>query len=242
MVSLDNTLERIALSFTVKDIMVPMDKLTKAPDEKIAQELLDKSLEYDVIPIYKGDEIFKYLERGHNKANFIKVADTMSDATSILEVVDILLQRHFGFILSGNRVVGYLHFSDLNNALVKIPFYVMFEALEYALVQRIAELVDEDCLRSAMDPDRYTACVGKMERLRRKDADQAWTSLLHFSEIISVARNFKFIDLDDTEKDILASIRNRVDHATDPLIDDYSSIKKLAVAKRISLNLLDKLQ
>jgi hypothetical protein len=238
MVTLDNTLERIAMSFTVRDIMIQVDRLVKVPDEASAKQLSRDRAEFDVIPIYKNGEIVKYLEKGKTEARFVSVADTISDATSILDAVDILKHRRFGFVLGGNKVVGYLHFSDLNNSIVKIPFYVMFEALEYALVQKIQNLITDDNLGLILDPERHCSCTTKMKRLRKNNTDAAWTSLLYFSEILASARHFEKVSLEDQEISILANIRNRVDHATDPLIRDFSGIERLAQAKLLSLNLL----
>lgn len=240
MVTLYNTLERIALSFTVKDIMVPVDRLVKAPDELSAKQLLTERTEFDVIPIYKNGEIVKYLERGQTNARFVTVTDTISDGTSIFSVIDILHQRRFGFVLGGNRVVGYIHFSDLNNSVVKIPFYVMFEALEYALTQRIQSLITEELLSKVLDPDRCDRVKKQMEARKKTKSDFGWTSLLYFGEILSFARHIGVIQPTDDEISILSNIRNRVDHATDPLINNYSGIVRLVNAKRICLGLLER--
>jgi hypothetical protein len=238
MVSLDNTLERIALSFSVIDIMVPVDRLVKAPDESSAKYLLTDRTEFDVIPICKNGEIVKYLERGQTNARFVTVPDTISDGTSILRVIDILQQRRFGFVLGGNGVVGYIHFSDLNNSVVKLPFYVMFEALEYALTQRIQSLITEEILGKVLDPDRCDRVKKQMRSRQKTKSDFGWTSLLYFGEIISFARHLGVIKPTDEEISILVNIRNRVGHATDPLINNYNGIVRLVNAKRICLGLL----
>jgi hypothetical protein len=241
MVSLDNTLERIALSFTVKDIMVPVDRLIKAPDDLSAKHLLTERTEFDVIPIYKNGEIVRYLERGETHARFVTVSDTISGGTSIFSVIDILQKRRFGFVLGGNRVVGYIHFSDLNNSVIKIPFYVMFEALEYALTERIHSLITEEMLGKVLDPERCDRVKKQMRSRQKTKSDFGWTSLMYFGEIISFARHLGFIQPTDEEISILANIRNRVDHATDPLINNHNGIVRLANAKRICLGLLEAL-
>ena len=118
----EHTLARLAQTFTVQDIMVKLDDLVCATDVESAIRSLEENPTFDVIPIRRGDTLIQYLERGSKKSKYIGYKNIVSNSTSILEVVDFLINRKYYFILSGQTLSGYLHFSDLNNSIVKIPF------------------------------------------------------------------------------------------------------------------------
>ncbi len=88
--TLIDTLERLALTFTVRDIMVTKEELVSSQDEDEAQKLLDKYPDYDIIPIKKKGELVAYLERGSKQSKYILLHDVISDGTSILDLVDLL--------------------------------------------------------------------------------------------------------------------------------------------------------
>ncbi len=49
-------------------------------------------------------------------------------------------------MLVRNRIAGYVHYSDLNNDAVKLPFFILFENVEHHLVERLRPLINEDNL------------------------------------------------------------------------------------------------
>jgi len=56
--------------------------------------------------------------------------DLISDGTSLLDLVEILEDHKFSFVLRHREIAGYAHFSELNHHVVKLAFYVILEALE----------------------------------------------------------------------------------------------------------------
>jgi hypothetical protein len=65
--------------------------------------------------------------------------DLLSDGTGLLDLLDLLASRDFFFALSANRICGFIHFSDLNNVLVKLPLFVLLAAVERRLWRRVRE-------------------------------------------------------------------------------------------------------
>lgn len=222
------TLNRLSLTFTVKDIMTGMDQLVTAPDVEAARILLQREDSYDVIPIKKDGELKAYLERGKQKEKYIDLRELCSDATSILELVDILKSRHFIFILSGQRVAGYVHFSDLNKQIVRLPYYVLFEAVERRLKHEIGEKISEAIIRSAFKADKLQEIIDRMEKLRSNNVDLGWANILYFGEILQISKYFGLIQIRQADIQLLNKFRNRIAHSDGSLIRNYGEVPDLS--------------
>jgi hypothetical protein len=130
MPSHDETLTRLAREFVVRDIMIPASDLVCAAGTPAAVELLERYPDFDMIPLVAQDSLTAYLERAGSGPRPLRMSDLVSDATSILDIVAILTARPRLFGLVRNRIGGYVHFSDLNRPIVKLPFFVLLEAVE----------------------------------------------------------------------------------------------------------------
>jgi hypothetical protein len=114
---LEETLKRLAITFTVRDIMIPVSDLVCAPDESQAAAVSAEHPDFSVIPIPDHGKLTSYFERDSRSTKKITLNDLISDGTSLLDLVQILEGREFSFVLS-QHIEGYVHFSDLNNHLV----------------------------------------------------------------------------------------------------------------------------
>ena len=141
MPSHDDTLTRLAREFVVRDIMIPAKDLVCATCIPQAVELLNRYLDFDMIPLVVQDSITAYLERSGSDPRPLRISDLVSDATSILDIVDILTDRPRMFVLVHNRISGYVHFSDLNRPIVKLPFFVLLEAVERRFFGMLSEKI-----------------------------------------------------------------------------------------------------
>lgn len=147
MMYFDDTLERLAFTFSARDFMTGKDDLNCANSDDMARIQLEEHPDFDVIPVLdKNGEIGSYFERERNKGRPFCRGDIVSDSTSILSLVSILQSRKFCFILGEDKVVGYVHFSDLNKGIVKLPYFLIFEDLERRLVERIGRQIQEGLL------------------------------------------------------------------------------------------------
>src|ERR1700733_4392455 len=122
MPGLDETLNRLATAFTVKDIMIPSSGLVCADDEEQAAVLSDANPDFNVIPIRREGKITGYFERSSRTARGFTPSDLIADGTKLLDLIEILEHREFVFVLSSEKGqgYGYVHFSDLNHHLVKL--------------------------------------------------------------------------------------------------------------------------
>lgn len=110
--------------------MLETDALTRASSRGTAQELLTQHPEFDIILLPATGIVTAYVRRDKPEVLTIGSADLMSDGTSLLELPQLLTKRDCFFVLSSNTIAGFVHFSDLNKSLMKIPFFVLFEAVE----------------------------------------------------------------------------------------------------------------
>jgi len=221
------TLERLARTFTVRDIMVTETQLVWADSPSQAIQLLSKHPSFDVIPIKQSGEFINYLQRNSGSHSTIQLEDMISDSTPILELPGIFLHKDFYFVLSGKRIEGYIHFSDLNSQLVKIPYFVLLEAVESRIVEKIDCRIEESDLDTVL-PRRSNSLKNKMKNLAEENADRGYINFMSFREMLKFALYYNVLKLPDEDISCVADIRNRVDHADRPLIKTKKDTIKLA--------------
>src|SRR5438309_12006168 len=103
--------------FRVSDIMTPTPQLKRADSLEHATKLFH---EYDVVPFPRSGGIQGFFHKDNGEANPLQPAHLLSDATDVLDLPGLLSIRPFYFIISANRITGYVHYSDLNNYIVAI--------------------------------------------------------------------------------------------------------------------------
>ena len=125
MTELMETIQRLANGFVARDIMTPADQLVCADSEAGARLRLEENLRFDIIPILSGGRLLAFLERDQPCPKTIQISHLVSANTPILDTVDRLCDRRFVFVLGRGEVIGLIQFSDLNDPVVKLPFFVL---------------------------------------------------------------------------------------------------------------------
>lgn len=237
---IQSTLERLARNFVVADIMIPLASLDCAPDIESARRKLDENPHYDVIPLIQGDKVVAFLERDADRAETIQIQHVVSEATSVLDLVDSLQDPPYLFVLSRQSIAGFVHFSDLNDPVVKLPFFVLLEALERMASDMIRDLVTDDSISSVVhDPKRQVLLREKMGDLRKKGADRDYVTLLSFREVLEAAKQFGRLDVGGGHIDVLSKVRTLVCHAaTELLVEAHEDVRRLSQARLLSTKLL----
>jgi hypothetical protein len=164
MPTVKETLKRLSITFTARDIMIPRRELVCAGSESQAEIVSKANPDFSIIPIRRKGKVNGYFERDTRIAKEIALSDLLSDGTSLLDLVEIFEDRQFCFILSHRQIAGYIHFSDLNHHLVKLTFYVILEALERKLLSAIQRVDDKEYLSKNLDPDRFEQIVRQYKR------------------------------------------------------------------------------
>lgn len=241
MANFNQTLNKLSSSFSVCDIMISSEDIVSAINYEEAIKLLEVN-DFDIIPIKnRNGKITGFLERDIKQTTNVNFELIISDATSILELIDYLENKKFIFVFRGNKIGGYIHFSDLNNELVKLPLYLLFEAIESKLITELNGKINAEELRKILDTERVTFIKSKMERLKKSDANLNWFSLLYFGEIVKLASLLNIIIIKGNEIDTIAKVRNLISHSGTPLVEKHTDVKKLSDAKKICYRILEQI-
>lgn len=240
MTNLFNTLQRLITSFVVSDIMISKDQIISAENEDKALQLLSQNPQYDVIPLHSKGHLVGFLERGNVKPKKIQIKDTVSAGTPILKIVVSFCDRQHLFVLGQCEIIGLIHFSDLNDPVVKLPYFLLLEGLERKITDSIRQSVNEHALPQIItNPKRLRDIKEKMSELQNKKADRDLVTLLYFREILESARYFDKLQLETSQIEDLSCIRNRVAHAAaDELIESQQDVRRLSRVHRICMDLL----
>lgn len=231
MPTVEETLKRLAATFVVRDIMIPDARLVCAQNEAEAAAVSATHLDFNVVPIRREGKLTSYFERDTSQTKEITVDDLISDGTSLFDLVEFLAEREFAFVFSHHRIGGYVHFSDLNNNLVKLAFYVILEAVErMALDSLRPEKSCEEYLRGNLSAERFQ----QIERQYKRDGDAARSLLnyLNISDALRLAVKEGSIQLDEpTIKDV-KRVRDGAAHVLENLVADYGDVRRLANIRR----------
>jgi hypothetical protein len=236
MPTLQETLKRIAATFTVKDMMVPRAGLVCADDEEHAAKISHDNPDFNVIPIRQNGKLTGYFERDSRNTKRIELDDLISDGTSLLDLVEILEDRQFSFVLSHRHIEGYVHYSDLNHHLVKLAFYVILEALERVALDSIQGRDDRDSLRRDLDPKRFEQIEGAYKRTG--DAARSLVSYLNISDLLRLAAKAGTIQVEEDVLKVMKDMRDGAAHVSKNLASSYADVRKLAHVKRECLRVL----
>lgn len=234
MSQLDETLQRLGMSFTLRDIMVPAERLVCAPAESDAPRISELNQDYNIIPIKDNGVIKAFYERDTKALGPIMVQHLVGSDTSIMDLVDILRTREFCLPLVGNKIGGYVHFSDLNNPLVKLTFYVIFEAFEQHLLAAIHPVAEQEVHRTS-GPRRLRRIKKKVEEAQNNRAnlrlESPLESFLDLSEILRIAVAKHKLSEDVKRDKSITIFRNRISHAGWPLVENHGDVRTLVQVK-----------
>lgn len=236
MPTIEETLKRLAVTFTARDIMIPEAGLTCADNGIEAASVSRNYPDFSVIPLRQNAKLAGYFLRDSQAVREIVLNDLISDGTSLLDLVEIFEDREFSFVLTHREIAGYVHFSDLNHHLVKLTFYVILEALERHALSSIPQKNDREYLSKNLDPSRFT----QIDKQYKRDGDAARSlfNYLNVSDILRSAVKAGTIQVDDNVIKTMKDIRDGAAHASENIVADFESVKKLATVKRECLRIL----
>ena len=240
MPDVQETLRRLAQRFAARDVMTPQERLETGADAEEAARKLENYPDYDVIPIRQGDRLVAFLERASPKPKVIQIQHVLGAETSILDLVDSLCDRRFTFVVGRHEVIGLVSVSDLNDPVVKLPYFVLLEGVERQLADTLRTVVVDDTIRRLrIDSERLTRLRSQKERLRQEGVDRDWVTLLYFRELLEAAVDLGKLELSHQEIEQLAAVRNRIAHATEKeLVESHADVRTLSRVRDVCMNLL----
>ena len=89
MPTIEDTLKRLAITFTARDIMIPEGGLTCAGNEVEAARVSKENPDFSVIPLRQNAKLTGYFLRDSHALREIILNDIISDGTSRLDLVEI---------------------------------------------------------------------------------------------------------------------------------------------------------
>lgn len=215
--------------FSVQDIMTPAQTLERADSLEDAKLLFK---EYDVVPYPKTGTIEGFFRRKIDALINLSLEHLISDATNLLDMPLLLDKSPFYFVISGNKIAGYVHYSDLNRPATKIPMFVLYQTLEKGLWDKIKDDITEGIVRKVLR-NNAQGYLKKREMARKNNVDIGWTGVFSFPAILKLARHFRATDLSDDEIELLRLTRNNIAHSDRNLVNRQGDIARLASAVKL---------
>jgi hypothetical protein len=235
----EDTLAQLGAAFAVRDIMTHYGDLQLVDDEPEARQFFKEQEDYDYTASPKTGRITTYYKRGESKGHPLRQEDLLSDGTALLDLLDLLAARDFFFVLSANRICGLVHFSDLNDELVKLPLFVLLAAAERRLWHMVREKLTEAELKVALVPERFEQVMERFEEAKEQRADRDLEGLLFFGEILKLAKNRDLLpQITRDDRGRLNDTRNRVVHHDRLLIEKHKDVRKLAKVRDLCRDLM----
>lgn len=230
------SLNRLYEVFTVEDLMTDLRQLKRADNYNDAKNLFN---EYDVVPYPKKGKIKGYFNHNSEGINPIRSNVLVSHKTSIFDLFGLLSQNQFFFVLSGNEIVGYIHFSDLNKPFTKISLFAIFEAVERRFWEQFKNRVNEDGIRNVFGKKEFDRFFKKKAFNIKRNVDIGWTGVFTFPYILRLARYYGLTDLTDQDVKLLKETRNKLAHSDRNLVNSYKDAKRLNEAEKICRSLIE---
>jgi hypothetical protein len=223
-------LDRMDAICSVRDIMTPVKQLRRADTLGDAKPLFE---EFDVVPCPRSGEITGFFQRGFDEMQPIEPEHLISESAPLVSLPALLETRRFFFILAGTKIIGYVHYSDLNKPITKIPFYALYQAIERGLWDDANHRITEAMLERIFSPQEVKEFLKKRADHLQENSDLDWTGVFHFHQIIKISRLLGLTHITDADIARLKEIRNRVAHSDRNLVEEFEDVEKLAKAKSL---------
>jgi hypothetical protein len=215
--------------FTVEKIMISKSGLIIGDSPENCSKLSGQHPDFDIIPFSQNDVIMGYWEKKHKRIIPISPKDLITSSTDIFKLIDLFEKRMFYFVMKGTEITGYLHRVDLNNDLLKVPFYILLQSLESSLLEKLNLNTDEIKLLDSQS--RVKQLLHWHKARQKKDIHMEGVHGLYLSEILELSIKRKILDISLPLKHDLEDFRNRVSHADKSLLNDISEIPRLIKIK-----------
>jgi hypothetical protein len=227
---MEKVVARLDRIFSVQDIMTSAEKLEKAASSEEARPLFST---YDVVPYPKMGQIKGFFQPGMDKPSDLKSDCLISDTTSLLNMPQLLDQAPFRFVISADNIAGYVHYSDLNKPAMKVPLFVLFQAMEKKLWDKIENKINESIVREVFQDNAQHLIKKQMTAIKGNVAignvSIGWIGVFTLPDILRLANHshFKATNLSIDQIKLLVLTRNAVAHSDRNLIGKHRDVSKL---------------
>jgi hypothetical protein len=231
---MDMVIARLDRIFSVQDIMTPAEKLERAASSEEARPLFSK---YDVVPFPKVGKIEGFFRPSLDTQSDLKSDYLISDTTSLLNMPQLLDQAPFRFVISADKIAGYVHYSDLNKPTMKVPLFVLFQAMEKKLWDKIEKKIDEPIVREVFQ-NSAQRLINKQNAAQKANVDIGWTGVFTLPDILRLANNFNATHLSNDQIESLRLTRNDVAHPDRNILGKHRDVSKLVEVIKLCQSVL----
>lgn len=217
-------INQLSRAFSVQDIMTHVKDLKRASSYSGATRLFRQ---YDIVPFPARGLVEGFYESNFVEKQPIEREKILSDGTSLFDLPGLFLKSDFYFVISAAEVAGYVHYSDLNKPVVKIPLFAMYQAYERMLWDKISHRVTEDVVKMLFQ-DKAESLIRAKRNAERGNIDLYWVGVFTFPYIAKIGRHFGVSHLEDEQIKHLKDLRNSVAHSDHNLVRDKQDVKRLA--------------
>lgn len=221
------SLERLSKTVSVQDVMTSTKDLKRADTLEEARNLFH---EFDVVPFPRRGRLEGFFKRDSDDVIPLEVDHLLSSDTDVLQIPKLLGNQPFYFVVSINSVIGYIHYSDLNKVITKVPFFVMFQGAERRLWDRIEHRISESDLYKVFEENAAKGFLARRDEASQGNVDLSWIGVFTFPSVLRLARYYGLIDLPDHDIGLLRETRNNVAHSDKLLVTRYDDVVSLAEA------------
>ena len=229
--TVESTLAQFSKAFTVSAVMTPREMLIGADTVEEGRQH-SRRHGYDVIPHPSTGPITGFYYRGADITT-LTPSDLVGDGTSLLDLLTLLAQREFFFVLRGNEISGYVHFSDLNKPLMRTPLYLLLEATERHLLTVLRQSLTVRDAEKALGPKRVKELQGYLKKATKKRADTSLWDVLGLRDILTIAIAHGLAHVSNTEQladvevEAMVEFRNGIAHGGLLLVEGHDSVASL---------------
>jgi len=228
----EDMMSQFSSAFTVTSVMTKLCDMQCAETADQAAALYQQ-YKYDVVPQISGVDVTRFYERG-SELVAINRDHLISDGTRITDLFQLLSVREFYFVLASDRISGYIHFSDLNTPLVRVPIYMLLQATERHLLSIVMSRVNTDDLEEYLGVERIKQLGRFLNSGKRGNADTSIWDVLGIQDTLSIVFQLALaVELRENDINCLKALRNDIAHVGNQLIDRHSKANELARQLRL---------
>ena len=209
--------------FTALHVMTSVDELVDATDQAGARAIREQR-GFEIVPRVESGAICGFWDAETGEAHQpVELRHVVASDLNLFGLIAVLRERRFTFVLVGDRVAGYIHYSDLNHSVVKVPLYILFEAVERRAL-RWTRGADIAAIEAALGAPEASRVAKQLHRRRADAADLSPAGQLGFGDLLRLAGHCGWPAVAGLPLPRLVGHRNRVAHAGENLVRRHEQV------------------
>ena len=175
---------------TARAILEPLQSCRAGSLAQEAKEILDRR-DFDVAGVKETENgpvtgwvSQEVLDTGivRDRARPISTDNLLADATPLPQVLDVLRERAYAFVLVGSKVAGIVTRADLNKPPVRVYLFGLVSLLEMHLSFWIRSECREDSWQAHLSKKRLDKAMRMQQLRRRRNQDPYLAQCLQFCD------------------------------------------------------------